>query len=132
MQSKPMLCSQTPLSNDNGVEGLGALDYTIGTVDDWVEHLGSDGDLEVARYLTPCSAPLLHGTFALGSRPSAALFTDPLTSRASLAVARGGFPEGGSDTGSCGLPIEQDGVVVDSWNMPGLLSIRDPVLRAEG
>ena len=127
-----MLCSQTPLPNDNGVEGLGALDYTIGTVDDWVEHLGSDGGLEVARYLTPCSAPLLHGTFALGSRPSAALFTDPLTSRASLAVARGGFPEGGSDTGSCGLPIEQDGVVVDSWNMPpGLLSIRDPVLRAE-
>ena len=117
------VCDQVPTSTP------GVLAYSYGMLHDWTRFLtniATAGPI-IEQWITPCNNALLHGTFALGSRPAVALvpqhkFVQATRSSATQTLTfihmHEGFPNHGKDLGSCGAPVPKQGELVSGgWPM---------------
>ena len=125
------VCDQIPTSTP------GVLAYSYGTFSDWAGFLAqaaAAGAPVVQQWITPCDSALLHGTFALGSRPAVALVPQNRSVQIANAAAtqtlaflhvHEGFPIHGKDVGSCGAPVPRQGELVSGgWPMFELEDLR--------
>lgn len=123
----------------------GILNYAAGSVDDFVQHLGSAGAGGAPAWFSACSHTILHGAYDQGTATASALFTVPRANAAavgsvssspavagpaasdpvqSFALPRQlGFVEVHEGLGSaaanseCGAPSKAIGLVSDSFDL---------------
>ena len=107
-RSAPLVCRPKALP-EHGCGG--ALDYSLGSGENWVSWLEAEHDTTV----TVCNEFILHGTWGLGSNPSAVLFD--LGEEEEVGVLVSYEVYGGTAENDCGTPIRGgEGIGLSSWS----------------
>lgn len=121
-RSYPNVCNSIPSSTTY------VLDYSLGLVSDWINLLEEsypDSNVSITTgndlyKVNVCNQRILHGSYDQGSSPSLAFTSNQLEDGSSsfyFMEVHQGMPVGSSDTGSCGIPIQRNGLVLDSFSI---------------